>query len=95
MPPFSCNQNLHPEPPFSSRNKFDSVVLCFNGTALTNIPNRLDPSSGHCTQCVLEWESLEAFQTAAKEDEAQIMGDVKNYTEGKPTFIVGKVVGSG
>lgn len=56
---------------------------------------RLDPSSGYCTLCVLEWESGEAFQKAVSEDEAQIMGDIPNYTEGKPTIVIGKIVGSG
>jgi hypothetical protein len=56
---------------------------------------RLDPSGGYCTLCVLEWDSVEAFQKAASEDEKQIMGDIPNYTEGKPLIVTGKVVGSG
>lgn len=56
--------------------------------------SELDPKSGYTVQCVLEFESAEAFGKAAAEDEAQIMGDIPNYTEGKPTIIVGKVVGT-
>jgi hypothetical protein len=54
---------------------------------------RLDPASGNCVQCILEWDSEEAFTKALGEDEAKIMGDIPNYTAGKPTIIVGKVVG--
>jgi uncharacterized protein (TIGR02118 family) len=56
--------------------------------------SELDPKSGYSTQCVLVWESEEAFGKAVQEDEAKIMGDIPNYTEGKPTILVGKVVGS-
>lgn len=56
--------------------------------------SELDPKSGYSIQCILKWESAEAFEKAAAEDEAQIMGDIKNYTEGKPVIIIGKVVGT-
>ena len=54
----------------------------------------LDPKSGYTVQCVLEWESEEAFGKAMEEDDAKIMGDIPNYTKGKPVIYVGKVVGS-
>jgi uncharacterized protein (TIGR02118 family) len=56
--------------------------------------SELDPKSGHSIQCVLVFESTEAFGKAMSEDEAEIMGDVKNYTEGAPVVIIGKIVGS-
>lgn len=56
--------------------------------------SELDPKSGYTVQCLLQWESAEAFGKAASEDDEKIMGDIPNYTEGKPTIIVGKVVGS-
>jgi uncharacterized protein (TIGR02118 family) len=55
----------------------------------------LDPSGGYGVQCVLEFSSAEDFGKAAKEDEKEIMGDIPNYTQGKPLIVVGKVVGSG
>ena len=56
--------------------------------------SELDPKDGNCVQCILDFESVEAFGKAVSEDEAQIMGDIPNYTAGKPVIHVGKVVGS-
>ncbi|KAG0653047.1 hypothetical protein D0Z07_0291 [Hyphodiscus hymeniophilus] len=56
--------------------------------------SEIDPSSGNSTQCILEFTSADAFQKAMAEDEAQIMGDIPNYTQGKPQIIIGKIVGT-
>lgn len=57
--------------------------------------SELDPKSGSCVMCVLSFESAEAFGKAAGEDEAQIMGDIPNYTAGQPAIHVGTDVGGG
>lgn len=56
---------------------------------------KLDPSSGHCVQCVMEWESAEAFaKMVASQSGVEMTADIKNYTSGTPTIFVGDVVGN-
>ncbi|KFY26714.1 hypothetical protein V493_03915 [Pseudogymnoascus sp. VKM F-4281 (FW-2241)] len=56
---------------------------------------KLDPSSGNIAQCSLVWDSVEAFQNAVtSEVGASVMADIANYTKGKPSTIVGEIVGT-
>ena len=51
--------------------------------------------SDYSTQCFLYWESEEQALKANKEDSAEIMADIKNYTDTHPIFFGGEVVASG
>ena len=51
----------------------------------------LDPSTGYAVECVMVWESAETFAAVGRD--AEIMGDVKNFSEAAPTPWIGKVVG--
>lgn len=46
-------------------------------------------------QLVMEWGDLEEYETAMKDEEVLeiLMGDVRNFTNGMPNFVVGKVLG--
>jgi uncharacterized protein (TIGR02118 family) len=45
--------------------------------------------------CYLEWESLEAFSKAAQSPETkEVMDDVENFSNVKPTLVAGEVVAS-
>jgi len=58
---------------------------------------KLDQDGGYCTQCLLHWESVDAFTQAkavAAESEA-IFGDIPNFTNVKPTVLIsGDIVAS-
>jgi hypothetical protein len=57
---------------------------------------KVDPSSGHVIQCIMEWESVESFGKAQGTPEgAEIFADIKNYTSGEPVAIVGAEIASG
>ena len=56
---------------------------------------KVDPTSGHAIQCIMDWGSPASYMTAINEDGEEIMGDVKNYTTGTPVSVVGEVVASG
>jgi hypothetical protein len=68
--------------------------LTHSSSKLSRQVVELDPSSGSAVQCIMEWESAETFQRAVTSEVGiKIMGDIPNYTKGKPTSLVGKVVG--
>lgn len=49
----------------------------------------------YCVQATLEWGSMEDFQKAgAGEHTAEIMGDVKNFSDKEPTLMPGEVTGT-
>ncbi|GAM86933.1 hypothetical protein ANO11243_049540 [Dothideomycetidae sp. 11243] len=52
-----------------------------------------DKDGGYHVQAVLTWDSSEAYQQAGHKQE--IMGDVKNFTNVKPTRMIGTVVTGG
>lgn len=45
-------------------------------------------------QLIMEWGDLEKYETAMKDEEVLeiLMGDVRNFTNGTPIFVVGKVL---
>lgn len=46
-------------------------------------------------QATLEWGDISNFQSAASSDSAgEVMGDIKNFTDGQPTLLSGDVVGT-
>lgn len=46
-------------------------------------------------QATLEWGDIGQFQKAAgSESAAEVMGDIKNFTDSQPTLISGDVVGT-
>jgi hypothetical protein len=53
------------------------------------------PASDYSTQALLYWESEEQALKANKEDSAEIMADIKNYTDVHPVIFGGAVVSSG
>jgi uncharacterized protein (TIGR02118 family) len=44
--------------------------------------------------CSMVWKDEASFQTAAKEDAEEIMGDVKNYCSVQPDLLGGNIVSS-
>ncbi|GAB7358602.1 hypothetical protein MBLNU230_g2662t1 [Neophaeotheca triangularis] len=49
----------------------------------------------YCVQASLEWASVEDMQKAVQsEATAEVMGDVKNFSDKEPVFLGGAVVGS-
>lgn len=51
-----------------------------------------DPFS---VQATLEWSSEEDFGKAASSDSAaEVLGDVKNFSDKDPTILAGKIVGT-
>lgn len=55
---------------------------------------KVDPASGYCVHASLVFQSVEAFQTAAKEDGPSVMGDVQNFSSEHPLMVVGEQVAS-
>ena len=57
----------------------------------------MDPSSGYHVQCLLVWESEEAWKKIGASPAAsgigEIMGDVKNFTSSSAKTFVATVVG--
>jgi len=54
-----------------------------------------DDDSPYKVQATLEWGDLSEFKKAAGgEHTGEIMGDVPNFSDGKPTLITGNVVGT-
>lgn len=51
--------------------------------------------SDYQVQCLLYWESQEQALKANEEASADIMADIKNYTDTKPVIFGGPVIGSG
>jgi hypothetical protein len=51
--------------------------------------------SDYSTQCFLYWESEDRALKANKEASAEIMADIKNYTDTHPVFFGGAVAASG
>jgi hypothetical protein len=46
-------------------------------------------------QLIMAWGNLEEYDNAMKDEEVLeiLMGDVRNFTNGTPSFVVGKVLG--
>jgi uncharacterized protein (TIGR02118 family) len=53
-----------------------------------------DPESPYYFQTIMEFESIEAFDKAAKEHGAAIFEDVPNFTDLKALLIKGSLLGS-
>jgi len=51
-----------------------------------------DPASGYTTVCLLTFKDKESADTAFKNAD-KVMADVPNYTDAKPLFVGGQVVG--
>ena len=47
----------------------------------------------YSTQCILFWDSEDAFAKAAAESSEEVMGDIKNFAQASPEMVIGKVVG--
>jgi uncharacterized protein (TIGR02118 family) len=54
----------------------------------------LDPKSGYCVLCTMEWDSPDGFAKVSTEDKELIINDVPNYAKGKMSIVMGKVIGS-
>ena len=83
----------HLQRPIAVRGCYIDSLQSLDETINDRLLARLDPTTGYSTQCSMEWESGAAFMKAAKEDHDLIMGDIPNYTTGKLTTIIGKIVG--
>lgn len=51
----------------------------------------MSDDSPYAFMCVMRWTSMEAYQKAMKEDGAEIMADVKNFTNVRPVALRGNV----
>lgn len=55
---------------------------------------KFGPDAPYSVQATLHWASMKDFQTAAQgKHTAEIMGDVKNFSNKEPTLIPGEIVG--
>jgi uncharacterized protein (TIGR02118 family) len=58
---------------------------------------QMAPDAPYAFSATMEWESLEAFGNATKDEESTgaIMGDVKNFSSESPVLLAGGVVARG
>lgn len=53
------------------------------------------PDADYCVQATLDWDSMESFQNAAGTSEMkEVMDDVSNFSDQKPTLLPGSVKGT-
>ncbi|OCL14378.1 hypothetical protein AOQ84DRAFT_351535 [Glonium stellatum] len=54
----------------------------------------LDSDSPYIVHALMHWESIDGFKAAIAKESAEIMQDVKNYTNLKPVTFMGDIIGS-